>query len=652
MSALKHTPHFMVSDAIDIARQFYGIDVLASTLPSDRDQNFLLTTRANEQFILKLANGLDSKELLQAQQEAIIRAGESLKICPQIIPTLEHQNLIEIQAHDSSSHWAWMVTYLSGGVMSTKKRHSHELLFELGSVVSKIDQALSGFDHQALHRTLDWDLSNGLDVIAKNLSLVADNEMRQLIVQIAADFERDVVPLLPEIHKSIIHNDMNDHNILVSDVRDSGRIIQTITGLIDFGDIVYSYTVCNLAIAIAYAVLDKSDSLLVATQIIKGYHSVHPLTEDEITVLFGFIRLRLCVSVCMAANQQRMRPKDEYLSISQQQIIRTLPKLAKIPGRLAEAIFRDACGLIPVRSSNKVCNWLLENASTFSSPIDPDLRTTPVHILDLGITKSLINENHDSNIELTTEVARQMKLSKAHIGIGQYDEPRLIYTSPEFACGESPFGEHRTIHLGIDVFAPEGTKVFAPIKGRIHSFNNNDKLLDYGPIIILKHETGDGESFYTLYGHLSLESLEGLHIDQEIAQGECFATIGSPLINGNWPSHLHFQLITDLLDLDCEFPGVGRASQRDIWRSLSPDPNIILGISAQAFPPPEPDKCQTLATRRQRIGKNLSVAYSDPVKIVRGSMQYLYDENGRKYLDAYNNVPHVGHCHPYVVIAG
>ena len=59
-----------------------------------------------------------------------------------------------------------------------------------------------------------------------------------------------------------------------------------------------------------------------------------------------------------------------------------------------------------------------------------------------------------------------------------------------------------------------------------------------------------------------------------------------------------------------------------------------------------------LARRRRLLGGNLSVAYRDPLHIVRGSMQYLWDAGGRRYLDAYNNVPHVGHCHPRVVQAG
>ncbi|MEO7913559.1 MAG: aminotransferase class III-fold pyridoxal phosphate-dependent enzyme, partial [Roseiflexaceae bacterium] len=128
-------------------------------------------------------------------------------------------------------------------------------------------------------------------------------------------------------------------------------------------------------------------------------------------------------------------------------------------------------------------------------------------------------------------------------------------------------------------------------------------------------------------------------------------SIGAPPSNGDWPPHLHFQIITDLLDLDRDFPGVAYASQRAIWTSLSPDPNLMLGIPADRFPAPEPSPSDTLAARRTRIGRNLSISYQQPLKVVRGWMQYLYDETGRALLDVYNNVPIVGHSHPRVVQA-
>src|SRR5262249_23733641 len=162
--------------------------------------------------------------------------------------------------------------------------------------------------------------------------------------------------------------------------------------------------------------------------------------------------------------------------------------------------------------------------------------------------------------------------------------------------------------------------------------------------VILEHRTPEGQTFYTLYGHLGLETLAGLRVGQTIAAGQQLGSIGSPEGNGNWTPHVHFQLIVDLLNLDCQFPRVALSSQREVWLSLSPDPNLIVGVPREHFLPPEPTKSETLTVRCRRLGRNLSVAYRDPLKIVRGWMQYLFDHEGRRYLDAYNNVPHVGHC--------
>src|SRR5207245_11684375 len=115
--------------------------------------------------------------------------------------------------------------------------------------------------------------------------------------------------------------------------------------------------------------------------------------------------------------------------------------------------------------------------------------------------------------------------------------------------------------------------------------------------------------------------------------------------------HAHFQIILDLLELGADFAGVAYASQRAVWTSLSPDANLLLGIPPDRFPAEEPRFVETLAARQALLGKNLSISYRHPLKIVRGWMQHLYDDTGRAYLDMYNNVPLVGHSHPPVVTA-
>jgi len=158
---------------------------------------------------------------------------------------------------------------------------------------------------------------------------------------------------------SVIHNDCNDGNIIVSKS-------DTVAGIIDFGDAVYSWRVGELAIAIAYAILDQPDPLSSSATMVASYHKESRLTTSEIGALFGLVCLRLCVSAVIAAEQQRQRPDDPYLSASQAPIRRTLPLLRAIPFPIATATFRRACGLKPLPSN--AVDWLQQTRS-YAFPI-------------------------------------------------------------------------------------------------------------------------------------------------------------------------------------------------------------------------------------------------------------------------------------------
>src|SRR5205807_2536765 len=211
--------------------------------------------------------------------------------------------------------------------------------------------------------------------------------------KVAADFERLCVPLLPGLRRSAIHNDANDYNVIVGGGRDLYTRNQSVVGLVDFGDMVNSYTVADLAVAIAYAVLDQPEPLASAAHVVRGYHAEYPLQENEIAALFGLVCIRLCMSICMAAHQQQQRPQDDYLSISQQPIRKTLPRLLQIHPRFAEATFRNACGWPPAPTSGTVTRWLAKNTQAFASVLDANIRTEPCIVLDLSISSPLLNSD-------------------------------------------------------------------------------------------------------------------------------------------------------------------------------------------------------------------------------------------------------------------
>jgi murein DD-endopeptidase MepM/ murein hydrolase activator NlpD len=157
-------------------------------------------------------------------------------------------------------------------------------------------------------------------------------------------------------------------------------------------------------------------------------------------------------------------------------------------------------------------------------------------------------------------------------GTGGYLEHRTIYArSAHFDTDDEP----RRLHLGVDIWAGSGTPVYSPLQGTVHSFNDNNSFGDYGPTIIIEHHPDD-LTLYTLYGHLSRKSLDGLYIGKPISKNERIAGFGTIAENGHWPPHLHFQLMFDMEGKQGDYPGVCRFSEKEIYLKNIPDPQLIL----------------------------------------------------------------------------
>lgn len=191
-------------------------------------------------------------------------------------------------------------------------------------------------------------------------------------------------------------------------------------------------------------------------------------------------------------------------------------------------------------------------------------RPTGIEVIP-GLHKALPGKLDDADVKLGEPIR-----------FGGYGEDRSLYTQPLFAPdGEEP----RTIHLGIDIFAPADTDVITPLNARVHSSRINDNPGDYGPTIILEHAPAPGVKFHTLYGHLNRESLKGLKPGAAFMAGERIAGLGTKRENGGWPPHLHFQLILDIGSATGDYPGVCKRSERDRWLSICPDPRPLLGLA-------------------------------------------------------------------------
>jgi len=629
-----------------LVRDLYGLQVTADSLPGEYDLNFHLTTEGDEQFVLKVVHPSRSRDEIVLQCQALLHITQhtpSLHL-PRVQPTPSGETITSITMSDGETRMIWLLSYLPGKVMAKVNPHTPELLTILGQMLGQVTAALADFQHPAAKRQLKWDLAQAA-WIADYLDYIEDDNRRALVTHFLDSFRSEVLPALEQTRRSVIHGDANDYNIIVDS---AGSDSPPVVSLIDFGDLIESYRVADVAVACAYALLDKPDPLTAAVQVVAGYHQTSPLTEAEIALIFPLICTRLSVSVTNSA-YRKTQEDDPYIIISERPAWEALEKLATIHPRLAHYRFRAACGLSPVPSNHSVIEWL--QTQSFAPVVDIDLTDTSCHVLDLSVGSLMLGANPHSATcaPMTRLIDDTLAAADAVVGIGRYNEARLIYQDDAFATGDNPIDERRTIHLGLDLFMAAQTVIYAPLAGTVAVVANNTGHLDYGPLIILRHETDQGAVFYTLYGHLA-EDVLMLTVGQSVAAGEAIARIGSPPINGDWPPHLHFQIILDLLERARDFPGVAFASQRDVWLSLSPDPNLILRVPPEIFPI-EPTYEETLAGRKTLLGGNLSLSYHQPIKMVRGWRQYLYDATGRAYLDMYNNVPHVGHTHPHVVNA-
>ncbi|MHA1949627.1 MAG: aminotransferase class III-fold pyridoxal phosphate-dependent enzyme [Candidatus Thorarchaeota archaeon] len=639
-------PTFSSMQAGELVKSLYGLSGTLSELPSERDQNFHLVTDVGDEFVLKIAAELEKRETLDMQNKAMSQLSEINS--PKVRTSV---NGVEIETTVSTSgtnHYVRLVSYLPGRVLAKVNPYSPDLLIEYGQFLGTISSGLVGFDHEAAHREFYWDVQQASIVIRKYIELIPDEDNRELVEYFLSLFETLVIPRANKLGRSVIHGDANDYNVIVNHPHDSEN---RSFGILDFGDMVHSFTVNELAVGIAYAILSKPDPLAVAQKIVTGYHRMVSLSEVEIEVLYTLVCGRLAMSVSIAAHQQQLEPDNEYLRISQKPAWETLTLLRDIHPRFATYCLRAAAGLEPCTDSAAVVKWIKKNSKNFGSPIGVSFDARNSIVVDVSVGSLDVTSPHHlaDHQAFGKLISEKLSAADVNIGIGRYHEPRLIYSGDQYIASG---GESRTVHIATDLFVESGIPVLSVYDGVVHSFQDNARPYDNGPTIVIEHNTDqDGPPFYILYSHMTRDSLEGLAIGTPVKKGEQIGKVGKYPDNGGWPPHLHFQLIVDMMDQKGDLFGVAPSSKRDVWLSICPDPNLILGIPDSLFPEPDMTKKEILDVRGKHIGKSLSLSYRSPMKIVRGFMQYLYDEDGQQYLDMRNNVPQVGHSNPRVVDA-
>ncbi len=308
-------PRFSEEEAQLFVGDLFGVRATATLLPSECDQNFLLDTGTGPEFVLNIANSLQTRETMVAQNAALrhLALRDFSLHCPRVNATRNGDEIGSVQGPNGLTHLIRLLTYVPGHLFVHARPHTPELLRSLGHFFGRLDQALGDFSHPGSKRDLQWDLQRAGTVIAQNLVHVSDPRRRALVERFHERFREKVEPKLPSLRTSVIHNDGNDYNVLVTGIKALGG---EVTGVVDFGDLVETRTVCELAVCTAYAILEKTDPLAAAVQVVSGYHRTNPLTDLEVELLYDLIAIRLCLSVVISARQKKLQPDNPYLTVS------------------------------------------------------------------------------------------------------------------------------------------------------------------------------------------------------------------------------------------------------------------------------------------------------------------------------------------------
>ena len=642
MAFLYFTHLVMHEDEIkNLLKNEFRLGGSLETIYSELDAVYSLNTADGQKYVIKLSHPGRDQAILELEDRVIAHLNQH-RFKFQLQEARDARGSNHIVRHQEYLvrvfKWIDLPLWADCNPVTITTRKS------LGTMMGHLSACLSGFNDPAAHRFIKWDPSGLLWI--RDFVHLHPGPWDQVFNTWLNHYEQDVLPVLASCPKQVNYNDANDYNVLCK----WNKELQSYEAhaLIDFLDTVFTHRINELAVACTYALLKLPDPLRAACEIAGAYHEASPLEEAELEVLYPQIIARLMISLTVSAINRQDHPENQYLQVTDRDAWQLLDQWLKIHPRLASYSFRAACQKTPLPGMDRLL--LKITAHRFHPVLDHFMDHDP-YTFDFGIgSLELGNFSVFTNdLQLDRQVRRILEDQGTSRGIGRYKEIRPFYTSDAFRKEGNEGPEWRTVHLGLDLFVPPGTKVCAPYAGQVHSIKNNGGPRDYGPTLILMHRLGEAV-FYTLYGHLSLDLPQGLERGQAIPAGFEIGKVGAIHENGGWPPHLHFQIILDLLDYDGDFPGVAIPEELTVWEALSPDPALITGIFSS--PEKETSIQELQQLRKLRLGLNLSLSYRQPLWIRRGMMQFLLDQHGRRYLDTVNNVAHCGHEHPRIVEKG
>ena len=296
-------PSFSLDDISHILRTEYSMEANVRELYSDRDQNFHLNN-GEDDLILKVSNPAEERSTLNMQNlayEYIYERNPLIQIPRSAGKTIEIKK-------NGDPYLIRLLTYVKGDFLDQQPANAMNWT-GLGQFLGRLSLALEDFDHPGAHRKFIWD-ARQIDLIYETIPHIGSKNDQDTVFHFINEFEKRIPTLAPDLRMAVIHNDGNEHNILVGP---NGEM----TGVIDFGDMVYTFQVVEPSVAMAYAALKHSDPYDAISNLLKGYHSVYTLRENELGATIYLMCTRLCISVSMSAWRKKLFPNNAYLTVSE-----------------------------------------------------------------------------------------------------------------------------------------------------------------------------------------------------------------------------------------------------------------------------------------------------------------------------------------------
>ena len=594
MDALIEQPPFdvPVKVAEELLRERYGLTGSVAVLGSQQDANFAVTSSSATRYVLKIANPAISRAELDLQHEAIRHvASRSTAAVPQLVLGLDGAGVQPIEVAGVAT-LARVVTYLAGEPIMDSRYLAPVVVAALGRLAGQVVCSLSTFDHPAATRSLQWDLASGGEVVDALAAFVRDTTRRDRVVEAAARARDALEPVVDALPRQVIHGDITDNNVVFEPAQ-NGRLVPS--GVIDFGDVMHSWRVGELAVLCASLLHHHGASPGSILPAVRAFHGEQPLCLEEAAALWPLVLLRAAALVVSGQHQATIDPDNDYAVCALEREWRILAVADSVPIQVMQIAVLEATG---------------HSGPTLVAPpartLLPELDAADTVLVDLSHTN---NDLHPGSWLMPDVESTLLNgpLRQGHaVAAARHGEHRLTRTRPD-RLEPTP-----TLALGAELRFVAPHRVVAPWPGRLRRVDNGTLVLDHGGLSLI-------------LGGLDPTGADGL-VD---SGDEIGTTSEAPLwVQLSWVGAEPPRFVS---------PGLGRA-----WVQVCPDPNSLL-------PMPAVHRTAAWPLVDRRAGSLADVQehyYTDPPQIEVGWRQHLVDVEAQSYVDMLNNVTVLGHGHP------